>query len=127
MHRILALTILLSSQACSTQDAQIDQEPPSITVRSPEEMGIYPAGEALSIEVTIRENLELHTYSVQLLHPASQSTFTLQQQHTHVQEVRFEQAFPLPPAKGATYELVVQADDHEGNAQEIRRTFMTAP
>ncbi len=127
MYRILALAIPLLSLACSKQDAQIDQEPPSITIQSPLEMGTYPAGEALPIEVTIRENLELHTYSIQLLHAASQSTFTLEQQHTHVQEVRFEQDFPLPPAKGATYELVVQADDHEGNLQEVRRTFRSAP
>jgi len=127
MKRLLSMAMLLSTLSCSGEEPQIDQEPPQIEIESPVEMGTYPAGEALAISVVITENLELHTYRVQIEHPASKFTFNLEEQHTHVQEVRFLREFTLPPAKGSTYELVVQADDHEGNLQEVRRTFRTAP
>jgi len=96
------------------KEAIIDTVKPDIQILAPEAGAVLSVGEVMPVQVDFSENLGLHTYFIWLVAEDGMPTL-VEKQHLHAlrHEVRLE--FPLSGLEPGTYELRVEADDHDQN------------
>ncbi len=96
------------------KEAIIDTVKPDIQILAPTAGAVLSVGGVMPVEVDFSENLGLHTYFIWLVAEDGMPTL-VEKQHLHAlrHEVRLE--FPLNGLEPGTYELRVEADDHDQN------------
>jgi len=115
----LTLTLpLLCLLACSKPDAQFDEEGPNIEITQPQAGQSYPKGTTLPVEVTLSENLGLHTYFIWLVETESDQPYLVDKQHLHRRQYEIDLGFPLDELPAGSYQLQVEATDHDHNVSE---------
>lgn len=107
------MSLLLSS--CSSRDAQLDVEAPNIKIMSPEPNSLYPTGTALPVDIVFDENLGLHTYFIWLVSLEDNRPYLVDKQHLHTLNLEVSLDFSLDGMAPGSYELLVEADDHDNN------------
>lgn len=113
---IIILFSVLSITSCDEDNGpQLDVDAPEIDILAPADGDTFDAGELIQITIDIQENVELHEYSVSLVNQQSNTITVVDFGHQHEKNIVVDKQFQLPPSTNRTYEIRVEASDHESN------------
>ncbi|MCR9099399.1 MAG: hypothetical protein NXI25_05560 [bacterium] len=114
MRKLTWLPVFLAAFTGCQKEAIIDTVEPDIQILAPAADTVLPLGGLMPVKVDFSENLGLHTYFIWLVAEDGMPTL-VEKQHLHAlrHEVRLD--FPLNGLAPGTYELRVEADDHDQN------------
>lgn len=99
-----------------------DTDLPVITIISPASGQMFSIGDSATISFTITD-ADLHEFGYAIVNTDTDVTLFEDSPHTHG-NVSFNQKFKLPGA-ATQLELVVEAEDHNGNSNEKSVSFHT--
>lgn len=120
---LVALALLLLWSGCEkSAHPQTDTEAPVLAFLAPAEGAVFAPGSSLTVRAEVSENFQLHDYQLSLEEPQSKFVIVLEYQHLHAEKHLIEKTFTLPNMSGvSTYDLVLEASDHDGNTAVLRR------
>lgn len=110
--------------SCNT--GQEDISAPEITISSPEDKAIFANGSTISIQASITENQELHSYVVRILTPGNGEVQFEREKHEHGQNIQVDESFTPDIKLDTDFLLRIEAEDHHGNSNTIEHTFQVS-
>jgi len=118
--QLTSLLLLLLAFACSTEQAQFDEDAPVVDVRQPKSGQQFHGDVLMPVEVVLTENLGLHTYFIWLVETESGAPHLVDKAHLHARSHTVDTSYATSELPAGNYELVVTATDHDQNTTEVR-------
>jgi len=118
--QLTSLLLLLLLSACSTEQAQFDEEAPVVDVRQPTAGQQFSREALMPVEVVLTENLGLHTYFIWLVENGSGTPHLVDKAHLHTRSHTVDTSYAASELPAGNYELMVTATDHDQNTTEVR-------
>lgn len=121
MVRNLFLVTFFSVLIISCKEEVVDTEVPSIAFYSPEDHGVTLSGDALKVDVEIKDNVQVEKYElriIQLLYNKPFDTVELRKGNIKARSaaLKFNYVYTIDTIGGAKlYEIHVKAYDNSGN------------
>lgn len=123
MNRILKLMLIggmLTFAFGACKKGEDDSVAPTINVLSPLEGNAYALADSLNIEAIIDDE-DLHEFTVEVTRQSDDVTVYSFKGHSHDRNYRLSKSTKIVQA--GTYELDIEAEDHNGNETEVKYLF----
>ncbi|MEM6262182.1 MAG: hypothetical protein AAGI38_06730 [Bacteroidota bacterium] len=112
-----AVLLFLAGCDSASEDAN-DVLPPQIFISSPEARSSFRVGEWIYVEVELAENDVLHQYTMIVDELDSSRRLLTKSDHLHSKEVTLLDSVKVEADQAATWQVMVIAEDHNGNVAQ---------